>query len=322
MNYARPSSFLFALSILLLAGCGSSGGLGDILGGGQTGDSGAASDEVRGTIDDVDTRSRTIVLRNVDRYGSSAGGTMRIDYDDRTRVQFQGQSYRPDQLERGDEVDVRLLRAGDRWIADTVIVTRDISGGSTYPGGGGSYGSTLRGTVRTVDTTRRRIEVERQGQSQATIVQYDTNTRVSHDGRSYRPEDLERGDEIDIVIRQASSGQLWADEIRVVRDVSGGGYGGGTYGSAQVVRGTVRYVDTARRTIELEQASWISRFNPGTGSAGIMVIQYDANTTVEFGGRQYSPVNLERGDVIEVQVRESGTSLWAERITVVRDVNR
>ena len=39
-------------------------------------------------------------------------------------------------------------------------------------------------------------------------------------------------------------------------------------------------------------------------------------TVVEFEGRRYEPANLERGDAVEVQIRDSGGQLLAERILV------
>jgi len=52
------------------------------------------------------------------------------------------------------------------------------------------------------------------------------------------------------------------------------------------------------------------------------VIQYDTNTVVEYQGQTYPPANLERGDVVEIQVRDiDGSTLVADRITLVRDVN-
>ena len=82
-----------------------------------------------------------------------------------------------------------------------------------------------------------------------------------------------------------------------------------TYGTrTQELRGTVRYVDTRDQTLELE---------PSTGRSGIVVVHYDTSTIVEFEGRRYKPENLERGDRVEVEVRELNGRMIAEEILVV-----
>lgn len=318
----RPNSLFSAaaLAILLLAGCGSSGGLGDILGGGSGTGTGNSASEIRGTVDQVDSSGRSLLLTNVSNYDSrlsnSGGNSVRVYYDDRTTVEFQGRSYRPEDLERGDEVAVRLNQSGNRLMADSMTVLRNAGGGSST---GGNYGSNLRGTVRYVDSSRRTIELDRGGYGQASIVEYDNSTYVSYGGQRYRPEDLERGDEIEIRTRSVGSNRTVAEDITVLRSVSGtGSYGGGSSQAARV-SGTVRYVDGNRRTIELDQMNWVSGFRRDTNSS---VIQYDTNTVVEFQGQTYPPANLERGDVVEIEVREAGGSnLIAERIILVRDVN-
>ncbi|HEX8152292.1 MAG TPA: hypothetical protein VF698_04160, partial [Thermoanaerobaculia bacterium] len=89
------------------------------------------------------------------------------------------------------------------------------------------------------------------------------------------------------------------------------------------VRGTVRSIDTSRRTIELEQANWINGFQSGTGGYGTtVVISYGANAGIEVNGTMQSLSGLERGDVIEVQVDRSGSTNYANRIFLIRDARR
>jgi hypothetical protein len=83
----------------------------------------------------------------------------------------------------------------------------------------------------------------------------------------------------------------------------------------------VTYVDTARRTIELESASWISGFSSGAGNGSRTVINYDTNASIYVNGRNESVSGLERGDVIEVQVSRNGSALWAQRLSLIRDAN-
>lgn len=305
-----------AMAILFLAACGSSdlGGLGDIFGGGSS----AASDQIRGTVDYVDTSQRFVLLNNVSNYSTqlqdgSNTSQVRVYYDDDTPVTWQGNTYRPADLERGDEVAVRITRSSDRINAESMEVLRNAGGSGT----GNASSSIVSGTVQYVDTSRRTIEINRAGYSGVTTVAYDVNTPVDYDGRTFRPADLERGDEIEIRLRNISGGQPVAERISVIRAA-----GATTGTAARTLRGTVAYVDASRRTLELSQTSWISRFSTGgAGTIGTTVLSWDDNTRVEYQGQFYPPTNLERGDVVDVTVTQTGSTYRADRITVVRDVN-
>jgi predicted RNA-binding protein with TRAM domain len=302
--------------------------MGDIFGGGNADNQ---NYELRGTVDSVDASSRSVYLRDVSGYNRSmlsggSGDSVRVYYDDRTPVSYQGKSYRPEDLERGDVVSVRVDENGNSLVAESMTVITDVSGGnsssSTFP----TYGSNIRGTVRYIDTSRRTIEVDR-GNGSVMTVDYDVNTPVSFNNQSYRVADLERGDEIELQVRDLGSGRYVAQQIFVTRSVSSGSgvYGSGTTSTqSATVRGTVRYVDTSRRTIELESASWRSNFNSSTGSmnnSSRITVSYDANTNVDVSGRMYPVSGLEVGDVVEVQVSNANASMpFANRILLVRDV--
>lgn len=306
-----------AFALVLLTACGSSG-IGDILGGGA--DNQQSSYEIRGTVESVDLNNRSLFLTNVSgtssMLSSGGGSTARVYFDDRTPVEYQGQNYRPQDLERGDQVAVRVDESGSRLEATSVRVIHDVSSGSV---GSGTSGTTLRGTVRYVDTSRRTIEVDR-GYGSTTMVDYDADTPVYFDGRTFRAADLERGDEIEIRTRDLGNGRLLANEITVTRNVSGGTFGSST--NMSTLRGTVRSIDTVRRLIELESASWMSSFNSSTGSGTRFTVQYDSSARVEVQGQLHPITNLERGDVIDVQVRNRDAATpFAERILLVRDVN-
>jgi predicted RNA-binding protein with TRAM domain len=320
----RPKSLAAtALAVLFLAACSSGGGLGDILGGGGNQ---ASNYEIRGTVDHVDTNSRSIYLTNasgltsmLSNSGTGSGNSVRIYYDNQTTVSFQGQSHRPENLERGDEVTVRVSESSNNTLmADTMTVTHDSSGGVSSSSG--VYGSMLRGTVAYVDASRRTIEVNR-GVGSNVIVEYSTSTPVYFNGQTYRPADLERGDEIEINVRDLGSNRFSASDITVIRSVSGSSSSSSS-SSLQTVRGTVSYVDVNRRTIELESASWISRFNSGTGSTGSRItVSYDNNVSVDVNGRLHPVSGLERGDVVEVQIDNYNNTMRATRIILVRDIN-
>lgn len=303
-----------ALAMVLLAACGSSG-IDDVLGG-----SNQDRYEIRGTVDYVDLNNRTIALTNVSGYTSmlsNGGSSVRVYFDDGTPVEFNGQSYRPADLERGDQVAVRVDESGNSLMAESVTVLRDVSsGGTTYPPS--SYETNIRGTVRYMDSSRRTIEVDR-GSGQTVMVEFEANTPVYFNNQTYNPVDLERGDEIDVRANDLGNGRYLARNISVIRSVSSGS----SSGSSQyaTIRGTVRNVDTSRRTIELDSTSWITGFNTGAGTGTRTVVNYNSDIGILVNGRTESLTGLERGDVIEVQVSRDGSTLWAQRLSLVRDVN-
>ncbi len=319
MSKYKPLALL-SLGILLLGACGTMDD-GGIFGGGGNNQS---NYEIRGTVDSVDVNSRSIYLTGVSGYqsmlsNSGSGSAVRVYFDDRTTVGYQGQTYRPQDLERGDEVTVRVDESGNTLLAEAVTVTRDVSSGTSYPND--PVGSVLHGTVRFIDTSRGTIEIDR-GVGTNVIVEYATNVPVYYNNNTYRVSDLERGDEVDIRVRSLGSNRFSAQDITVTRSISAGGTSGSST-QFSTMRGTVRNVDTARRTIELESTSWISGFNPGAGAGSTLVFQYGTGVGVDVFG-QISPVeNLERGDVVDVQFRSTSASTpIVERITLVRDVRR
>ena len=313
------------LAVLFLAACGSSG-MGDILGGGNSSNN---SYEVRGMVESVDTNSRSIYLSNVSGYTSmlsngGSGSNVRVYYDEQTTVAHQGSTYRPQDLERGDEVIVRVDEQGNALLAETVTVTRDVSSmtsGSSYPSGSSSS-MMLRGTVGYIDGSRRTIELDR-GQGSMTMVEFDTQTPVYFNNQTYRATDLERGDQIEIRGRDLGNNRFLATDITVTRNVSGGGLGSSSSSQMSTIRGTVSYVDTSRRTIELESTNWVSGFNSGASRTSRVVVQYGSNASIDVNGSMQPISGLERGDVIEVQVQNtSGSTLYADRLWLVRDVRR
>ena len=246
-NFIRSSSLLAPLvAATLLAGCGSSG-VGGVLGGGN--DSSTRNDpynqsieNVRGTIQRIDTRDRTIV---VDAESTGYRSNLRngndeivLAYDDRTTVEFQGKTFRPDDLEPGDRILAEVspsYRTSSTPLVEEIQVLYDVSGGvgdnndrynDDYNNSNDSIGNDLRGTVRYVDTRDHTVEVETSsrafstgstGQSGVVVVHYDAQTVVEFEGRRYQPENLERGDEVQIDIRNVG-GNLLAEEIQVVGD--------------------------------------------------------------------------------------------------------
>lgn len=207
----------------------------------------------------------------------------------------------------------------------------DILGG----GGGGDdtrrtgNALTVQGTVDRVDTGARLIVVDgdtrynlRNAGGDRLSLYYDSDTTVVFEGRTYNPADLERGDRIVADVDDSGS-RLMAERIEVVHDVTGGT--GSVYDDQRrlaELRGTVRSVDTYGRTLQLERASYVSGFTTGTGTSGsdLVTVYYDPDTVVEYQGQFYGLDSLERGDVVDVRVSETGSRLVAEQIELVRDV--
>jgi hypothetical protein len=311
-----------ALAVMLLGAC-SSGGIGDILGGNNNN----TTTELRGTVDSVDASSRSILLTNVTGYNGSmlssggSGKTVRVYYDDQTSVDWQGRAYRPQDLERGDQVSVNVDQSGSTLVAESMTVTYNSTGGMTSGSTpNDSYGSSIRGTVRYIDTNRGTIEVARSSGSNV-IVEFTTSTPVYYNNKTYRAADLEVGDQIDIRYRDLGNGRVSAQDISVTRSISD--TGGTTSTNYATIRGTVRSIDTARRTIQLESTTWRSGFTGNTGSGNLITISYDTGMGVDVNGQTQALTGLERGDVVDVQVQTSNTNAstyWAQRISLVRDV--
>ncbi|HVS00194.1 MAG TPA: DUF5666 domain-containing protein [Thermoanaerobaculia bacterium] len=212
----------------------------------------------------------------------------------------------------------------------------DILGGGNGTGtstGSGTYAANdVQGTVESVNTRDRYIVVDNETTYRSNLrndndtygdevtVYYDDSTRVEYGGRTYRPEDLERGDRIRADVEQSGS-RLLAEQIEVLRD-STSSSSSGSSSSADLnneeLRGTVRYLDTRNQTLEIEPSQYSSNFSTGR-SGDVVVVHYDTQTIVEFQGQRYSPENLERGDTVEVELRELGGRLLAQEILVVSD---
>jgi hypothetical protein len=113
--------------LLLLAACGTSGlgDLGTILGS----PSPQQSSDVQATVNSIDTTNQRIDV-NVNYVNNlrNTQSSQSIYYDSRTQVVYQGRTYRPEDLERGDEISVKGSNSNGRYVADTITVTRNVRG--------------------------------------------------------------------------------------------------------------------------------------------------------------------------------------------------
>ena len=226
----RNASFAvvaMAAALLLLAGCGTSQ---DIFGNSQQ----PYTNTIHGTVDYVDTGSRSIVLYDTSGYGTmlsgsgypANGGSVRVYYDNRTGVSWQGRSYRPEDLERGDQVDVTVHQSGNQLIAESANVTYNANTASNrYPNNSypNQYPSTtqsslVRGTVRYIDTNARTIQLDTN--NGPLMISYDNGVRVDVNGQLYPITNLERGDVVDVQTQgYSNNNSLFASRITLIRDV-------------------------------------------------------------------------------------------------------
>lgn len=224
--------------LVLLAGCvtpggygtqggyGNQGGYGGVPGGYDQPSAGYPSQygsRVQGTVDGVDPRySRLSLVVDDPRTGRRQRTDLR--YDQNTRLFYQGRQHPVDGLERGDVVRVDVTQSGRELWARSIEVVRNVRD-SGYGGGygddpyGGGYGSDLRGSVNFVDTRARLIRLDGAGYGNNQQVAYDGRTTVEYQGRSYRPENLQRGDQVRIQARQVGNNQWLAERIIVERSV-------------------------------------------------------------------------------------------------------
>lgn len=224
---------LVTSAFLLLAGCATPGGYGGYpdSGYGQPAPgyppSGYPSpgypptygNQVQGTVQGIDTSYRRIVVDVDDpRMGRTQ---MDVRYDQNTRLFYQGRELEVAGLERGDVIRFDAVQSGREWWTRQIEVVRDVrDGGSGYGGTpGGAYGNDLRGSVDFVDTRTRTIRLDGAGYGSNVQIFYDDRTMVDYQGRSYRPENLQRGDLVRIQARSVGSNQWLAERITVERSV-------------------------------------------------------------------------------------------------------
>jgi hypothetical protein len=239
MRKSQRPALLALLSLsLLFGGCASGGIFGgdddDDNGGYDNGDSDRDDDrvsEVRGRVDRIDTREEIIYVEASDVYRSSLrndSGEIAIYYDDQTDVEYDGKTYEPTALEEGDRIVVDVEDTGNRLYARDIEVTYDVTAGDRDDDYDRDEISEVRGTVRWIDQDRRLMELEDtswgfgsdrdRDDDDVVEVYYDSSTVVEYDGRSYKPENLERGDEVRVDVRRSGS-RYEADEIQVVENV-------------------------------------------------------------------------------------------------------
>lgn len=179
--------------------------------------------QVVGTVERVDRGYNRIVLVVEDQYGRR-GQQVAVQYDQRTRLYYQGRQHAVEGLERGDVIRIDAARSGNRLYARSIEVVRNVREGGYYGGGygqdqysqGGGYGmQELRGRIAFVDQRSQMIRLDSGGYGGRTEnIRYDARTIVESQGRRYQPRDLDPGDIVRIQVRQVGN-QWWAERIWV-----------------------------------------------------------------------------------------------------------
>jgi hypothetical protein len=77
--------------------------------------------QLQGAVSAVDPGRRLITITQ----GGYSGRREQVYYDERTRVDYRGQSFRPEQLDQGDVVRVQARRIGNDWLAEQIWVEVD-----------------------------------------------------------------------------------------------------------------------------------------------------------------------------------------------------
>ena len=84
--------------------------------GGQYG--GQYGNQLGGAVSFVDTRARVIAFTS----SGYSGATTQVRYDERTVVEYRGQQFRPESLERGDVVRIQARQWNNEWLAERIVV--------------------------------------------------------------------------------------------------------------------------------------------------------------------------------------------------------
>lgn len=334
-----PGPLLTLLLFLLLSGCS---GLGGILDSPPAQRSGP---EMEGAVVRVDTSAREVIVNvddraQADRLRAEAGERV-VEYDDQTVVVYQGETYRPDGLERGDIVAVELSPTRERLatrftVLQNVRTSTDGDQNDQNDWTSDRLPSVLTATVLELREDDRAIEVERDSSTRASVIHYDSQTIVAYDGREYRPEALERGDEIRIegsyrgdrylvdritVEQNVRATDGWSDDRtdddndwdsdwnddQADDDDADGDWDEGRDGDRASFEGRIVSIDIRQRSLELSTES----------SGRERQVWYDDRTTVELDGRLLRAESLREGDTLSIVGTWRDDRFLADRIAIV-----
>ena len=234
----------------------------------------------------------------------SRTGDVVVWYDAGTRVLFEGREYSPENLEAGDRVRMEVSGVGTRNVyAERIEVTQSVAERrpAEEPREQTFAADVLAGEVQGVDLDRREIRIETDEGER--FLSYDQRTRVFYQGEEYRPENLEWGDLVVIVVSDAGSREPYAERIEVTRAVqeredvrtdTGPGF------AMERLTGTVEWIDGRLGEFGLETER---------GEVVTVQVPFDAREGVRERFER-----LDRGDRVEIEV----TPLEGDRVSLVR----
>jgi hypothetical protein len=165
--------------------------------------------------------------------------------------------------------------------------------GSVLGGGGGNE---VAGTIQGVDTRNQQISLQ-QSNGQNVALQFDNQTKVVYQNRSYSVTSLEYGDQVNARVQQLQNGGYYTDSVFVTQ--SANGTGTSTAGTnVQSLTGTVRSIDRNNGAFTIDagngslltvtlpyntSAADVNRFNSlRTGDGVRFYGVYITNTRVEL----------------------------------------
>jgi hypothetical protein len=158
--------------------------------------------------------------------------------------------------------------------------------------GGGA--AQVAGTVRGVNTSAQELSLQ-QSNGQTVALNFDNQTQVVYQNRTYSVTALENGDQVVARVQQMQNGEYYTDSVQVTQPVSGSGTGGGS-ANVQSLQGTVRQVDPNNGVFTVE-----------TGNNVILTVSMPYNASNADRARFQ---NLRNGDY----VRFSGVFITNSRV--------
>jgi hypothetical protein len=175
---------------------------------------------MHGIVRYVDTDHRTMEIE-------SGTATVSVEYKKNAQIRRSDKISTPAELERGDEIDFRLVNTGHgRPRAEEIVVTHQAEALAAGPISGIA---TVRGSVLSVDVARRIISLDqttfRNGTTGGSnrpglmVVRYNSNASVEDNGRSNPVDSLERGNVVEIVVEHNNLSDFRATRIVLIRDV-------------------------------------------------------------------------------------------------------
>ncbi len=143
MSAVQKIGRIGATAILAASLGGCSGTLGNVLGG-VLGGLGGTGNQVAGSVQQIDTRSQQIVVRQTN------GQSVALGYDNATSVVYQNQNYPVTSLQTGDQVTARVqqLQNGG-YYTDLITVTQSVNSST----GTTANSQSFEGTVQQIDRT-------------------------------------------------------------------------------------------------------------------------------------------------------------------------